>query len=169
MRRAAIPALFLPALCGCGLLLNRPIGKDARGFDIYAPDEAPPHALLVEGEIRDFVTFRAEPSAVIETWTDDPGYVPKATIDERGEFSLRIDVCRRETTVGDEIARSVFVGSSDGCARWLRQFRFRARQGERCSVTYGPDTLAKERGRLVLWLRKCVEVEPRSRPWPSEP
>jgi hypothetical protein len=164
MRRAALPALLLPALCGCGLFLNGPIGKDANGFDVYPPQKEPPHALLVEGEIRDFLSFRAEPRAVIETWTDEPDYAPKAIIDERGQFSLRIDVCRRETTVGEQIALNLLVGSSDGCARWLGQFRFRARLGDRCSLTYGPETLPKERGPLVLWLRPCAEVESLPRP-----
>jgi hypothetical protein len=159
VRRALIPALFLPALCGCGLFLNPPIGKDANGFDVYAPQEEPPHTLLVEGEIRDFLSFRAEPSAAIETWSDDPGYAPKATIDERGQFSLRIDVCRREATVGQRIAGNLLFGSSDGCARWLGHFRFRARLGDRCSLSYQADTLPKEGGPLVLWLRPCAEVD----------
>jgi hypothetical protein len=168
MRLAVLPALVVPALCGCGLFLNGPIGKDANGFDVYPPQQELPHALLVEGEIRDFLSFRAEPHAVIETWTDDPDYAPKATIDEGGRFSLRIDVCRRETSVGEQIAVNLLVGSSDTCARRVGQFRFRARLGDRCSLTYGAETLPKERGPLVLWLRPCGDVEPLPRPQRDE-
>ncbi|ACL64446.1 hypothetical protein A2cp1_1097 [Anaeromyxobacter dehalogenans 2CP-1] len=163
MRRAPISVL-LATLCGCGLFVNRPIGKDANGLDVYAPEEEPPHALLVEGEIRDFVSFRAEPRAVIETWTDDPAYTPKATIDESGHFSLRIDVCRREATFGQQVATTLVVGSSDGCARWLRAFHFRARLGDRCSITYGADMIPKEREPFVLWLRPCTEGKSVYRP-----
>jgi hypothetical protein len=159
MPRARISALLLSILCGCGLFLNRPVGKDANGFDVYPPQQDPPHALLVEGEIRDFLSFRVEPRAVIETWTDDPEYAPKASIDERGQFSLRFDICRREATFGERAASNLLVGSSDGCARWLGEFHFRARLGDRCSLTYGADSLPKERGPLVLWLRPCTEVE----------
>lgn len=160
MRRARISALFLPALCGCGLFLNQPIGKDADGFYVsLQQEEQPAHALLVEGEIRDFLSFRAEPRAVIETWTDDPDYAPKATIDERGQFSLRIDICRRKETAGEEFASQLLFGSSDGCARWLEHFHFRARLGDRCSLTYGADTLPKKDGPLVLWLRPCTEAQ----------
>ena len=159
MRRVPIPALLLPALSGCGLFLNRPIGKDPNGFPVYAEQQEPPHAIVVEGEIRDFVSFRTEPGAVIETWTDDPSYAPKPTIDERGQFSLRIDTCRQEATVGEQIAGYLLVGSSHRCARWLGQFRFRARAEDRCSLTYRADALPKEPGPLVLWLRPCAEVE----------
>jgi hypothetical protein len=36
---------------------------------------------------------------------------------------------------------------------------FRARLGDRCSLTYRAGTLPKERGPLTLWLRPCAEVE----------
>ncbi|BDG06650.1 hypothetical protein [Anaeromyxobacter oryzae] len=168
MRRARISALFLPAFCGCGLFLSQSTGKDANGFYVYPQQQAPPHALLVEGEIRDSLSFRAEPRAVIETRTDDPDYAPKATIDERGQFSLRIDVCRREATAGEEFVSELLIGSSDGCARWLGQFHFRARLGDRCSLSYGEDTLPKEHGPLVLWLRPCTEAESLKRPQRGE-
>lgn len=169
MRPARIAALFLPALCGCGLVRSQPIGKDANGFDVFPARREPPHALLVEGEIRDFVSLRAEPRAVIETWTDDPNYTPKATVDESGHFSLRIDVCRRDATVGEQFASDLLLGTSSGCVRWLGEFHLRARLGDRCSVKYSVETLPKGGARLVLWLRPCTEVESVKRPQRVEP
>jgi hypothetical protein len=134
----------------------------------------PPHAILLEGEIRDVATLRAEPAAVIEAWTDEPGYTPEANVDPQGRFTLRIDVCRKAFTPGEQlalgVAEAVLIGTSDPdtCARRLWSYRFRARLGDRCSITHAPESVALERRPLVLWLEPCAALEARTwRPRPA--
>lgn len=148
----------LANLSACGLLLGQTAGNDAHGFPVTGRDDEPPHAVLIEGEIRDFRTFRPEPGAVIETWTEDPEYRPTAKVDDRAQYALRFDVCRKEADAGQQMAAGILAPGPHGCMRWA-SFRFRARLGDRCSVVYREENLPKGRGPLILWLRPCDEVE----------
>jgi hypothetical protein len=148
---------LLPALCACGPLLTASLDRHSEGSKELEPPP-PPHAVLIEGEIRDFATLQVVPGATIETWTEEPGYAPKASVDERGHFSVRIDVCRREATAGEQFFGSLVAGDTDTCTRYLRRYGLRAVAGDRCSIRYDAGLLEKERGPLTLWMRPCTDL-----------
>jgi hypothetical protein len=164
LRPAALAALIV--LPGCGIVLQN-LGSPGEeeitpGVLPSQPDPEPPGSVVVGGEIRDLVSFRLEPGATIETWSEDPGYAPRAVVTEDGAYSLRVDLCRARASFGEAIAMSILIGDTSTCSRWISRFRFRARLGTRCSVAYGEEVLA-EAGPVALWLRECSEEE-RSRP-----
>jgi hypothetical protein len=128
---------------------------------VYPPDDEPQHVVVIEGEIRDFVTFNAEPAASVDVWTSDPGYKPTATVDPSGHYTLWIDLCRKDAATGDQILYKTITGFSSRCRTWLAKFRFRARLADRCSITYESGLLPKNGKPLVLWLHDpCREPFP---------
>jgi hypothetical protein len=139
------------------MFLNGPVEPRPLGSSELEPPLDPPHAVLIEGDIRELATLRTVPGASIETWTEEPGYRPIAAVDERGHFSVRIDVCRREATVGEQVFGNLIAGATDSCARYIRRYRLRAVAGDLCSIRYDAALLEKERKPLVLWLRPCAE------------
>lgn len=161
MRRILLPALLLlPTIPGCGLFLQPALEKNERGLYEFPKDDEPPHAILIEGEIRDFLTLHAERTAIIEVRTSEPGYTPVATLDQTGHFSLAIDVCRKERTTGDQVAQQVLLGQTGRCDRWLEEYRFRARVGDRCSLSYGTHRPIGGARPLVLWIHQpCDEAK----------
>lgn len=155
MHRTLLPSLLLlSTLPGCGLFLQPALEKNERGLYEFPKDDEPPHAILIEGEIRDFLTLHSERTAIIEVQTSEPGYTPVATLDETGHFSLAIDLCRKETSPSDQFAKQVLFGQTGRCDRWLEEYRFRARVGDRCSIFYGTHRSLGDARPFVLWIRQ---------------
>lgn len=169
--RAAFLALSLASgaalpLAGCGLLLNsHESPQQAAIRREYSPVE--PRARAFAGEIRDFATYRLEPAAGLEFWSEDSEYVPVARLDGRGGFVLHVDLCRREATFEDQLFHTIFIGSQIDCTRWLGRYAFRARQGTRCSVSHPDGERPGHQQPLVLWLRDCPEATTSGRAWRS--
>jgi hypothetical protein len=63
-------------------------------------------------------------------------------------------------STGEQVFNSLVAGQTDPCERYLRRYRLRAVQGDRCSIRYDALMLEKEPRPLVLWLRPCADLQP---------
>jgi len=156
----------LPLLCACSALFaNGPDPIVAGKLPDPPVEHEPPRSIAYSGEIRDFATFRLEPGAVLEFWSDLPGYAPTAAFDGHGGFSIRVDACQRRATVGEGLASALILPYPMQCAAWIGRFGLRARLGAKCSLS-ADDELAVAPGRpLVLWLRECESLSRGEHPW----
>jgi len=142
------------------------------------PDDGPKKRFVFHGEIRDFASFRLEPAAVLEFWSERPGYTPDVALDAQGGFTARVDACRR--TVADEgrpTASAVAVEvvgealmripptSIGSCTQWIGKFGLRARLGDRCSFALSDSTPPADGGSTVLWLLDCPEPVREAHTW----
>ncbi len=152
---AARLAALLLIQAGCGLYLNRDPEPIVQGRLPAPAEEDPQTTFAFAGEVRDFATFRPEPEAVIEFWSEHPSYTPTVKRDGRGGFSIRMEACRRPATTATRIAASVLVGGPPGCPEPIGRWGLRARDGDRCSFAIDASTPAG-RAPLVLWLRDCA-------------
>ncbi len=155
------------ALTGCGVLLaQQDTPEEAAIRRDYHVDDPPPRLHVFVGEIRDFATYRLEPAAGLEFWSEDPDYVPTGELDGQGRFVLRVEACRRDATFGDMLAEKIVIGDDITCTRWIGQFAFRARQGARCSPSH-PDgaRTGGQQSPLVLWLADCRDGPSHGRAW----
>jgi hypothetical protein len=153
------------ALTGCGLALPRESPQEAAIRRNYHLDDPPPRLFVFAGEIRDFATFRLEPGAGLEFWSEDSEYLPVAELDGQGRYVLRVEACRQDATFGAMVAEKVIFGDNINCTRWIGQFAFRARQGTRCSVSHRSDAKTGGTEPPVLWLLDCQGSVSRSRAW----
>jgi hypothetical protein len=152
-------------LTGCGLVFAQQSPEEAAIWRDYLVDDPPPRLFVFAGEIRDFATYRLEPSAGLEFWSEDPEYRPVAELDGQGRYTLRVDACRRDATFGDMVAETVLIGDNINCTRWIGKFAFRARQGTRCSASHRSDEETGRRDPRVLWLLDCQESGGRGHAW----
>lgn len=157
-RRLALLSLLLSS--GCTAVAGAALGPVGEAAMEKALEE-PPHAVALSGEILDYATFRPEPHAAIEFWSENLSAVPEVKVDARGRFSLRVDTCRR-----DEAApgRDGDGAPPPGCRAWIGRFQARARLGGRCSLPVPDDGQGGGDG-LVLWLRPCEETGASARTW----
>lgn len=123
--------------------------------------EEPPRAVALSGEIRDFATFRPEPDAIIEFWSENRSAAPEAKVDAKGRFSLRVDTCRKAEPAE---AQPGGGGIPPDCRSWIGRFYVRARLGGRCSLAV-PDDGQGGGADLVLWLRPCEGTGSEARSW----
>jgi hypothetical protein len=174
-RRALLLVLTVPAGC---------LFADGRTLEERKWDPPPePLAFTLQGVIRDFATMRPEPGAALEFWSDDPGYLPVATVHEDGSYSVLVDLCRRRhyrcdeapscqstaeataAAVMEPVAAAFLGQDASRCWRKLRGFGVRARLGDRCtfSIEYGgPGWKERE---PTLWLHPCRAPERTLYPW----
>lgn len=168
MRDPIAFSLSLAALlqCGCGMALAMAGGPAAEAWgDAVKADPGPPLARAFGGEIRDFATFKLEPGATLEFWSDDPTYRPTARLDGEGRFSIRIDTCLAAPGVADQAASAVFLARPLACMNWIGRFAIRARLGGRCSLPEPDPGRKAGDGPTVLWLRECTAGGRGGHPW----
>lgn len=158
---------------GCVSLAASALGAPLETPDTSEPLEPPappePTTVAYAGEIRDFGSFRLEPGAGLEFWSEKPGFEPTARLDGRGGFSVRVDVCRRMSTPGENLAWGLVFGGSafdPTCYEPIGRYALRARLGARCSAPFGEGAPAPEvRGTPVLFLTDCVDLHGGGREW----
>jgi hypothetical protein len=158
--RLALLAVPVALASGCGLLGGYRTLEE-RQWD--PPPE--PLAFTFQGEIRDFATMRTEPEARIEFWSDEPDYLPIATVTPDGSYSVLVDRCRRKLTLVEQLAVSFLVTDPGTCAVPINRFGLRARLGDRCSfaIEYGGPGWEKRPD--TLWLHPCRSPTRAIHPW----
>jgi hypothetical protein len=181
--RPLLVLLLAAPLPGCVLLFPEHTDPASvqRRFEeerLKPPDDGPQKRFVFQGEIRDFATFRLEPAAILEFWSERPGYAPDVALDGRGGYTARVDACRRtladegRPTAGEvaadvvnELLMRIPARSSASCSEWIGKFGLRARLGDRCSFAVSDEPPPASGGSLVLWLHDCQEPAREAHHW----
>jgi hypothetical protein len=149
---------------GC-ILIPAPTPEEWASQQTHTPRDDPPRARVFVGEIRDHATFALEPAAMLEFWSEDPTYLPVAQLDGLGRYSVRVDVCRQDAGLAEQVANDLVFHEPKTCLRWIGRFQIRARLGTRCSLPEPADLGSKVENPLVLWLGECHDLGRGGRSW----
>lgn len=150
--------LSVVTLSGCGLVL-------AQNTELTEWREAmrTPSSYVVEGEVRDQATFLV-PDAIIESSTNVPAYVPRASVDGHGRFRLLIEARRTVNSAVEQGLGEIMFNDPHLGEVWVQTVSYRARAGDRCSDTRREALRELPGEPIMLWLRPCGERDLSVRP-----
>lgn len=150
-------ALSLLSMSACGMFLHHEPTEWEQAV------ERRPSSRVLEGEIRDAVTWTLVSDAAIEASTDVDGYEPLIRV-EGGRFHLFVDTLRKRATATEQLMGQLVLGDLYSGDVKVREVAYRARAGTRCSPVQRHRVGLSPEDPVILWMRECDERELARRP-----